>query len=366
VNQIAEDPFGNLWLATLGGLLKYDGSSFTLFDSENSPLSTNFIYAVTVDVRGDIWIGTMKGLYVYNPNGPVEFGTYTNTSPVDNFTVTKAGKYAKASFKPGVANSFPVIYQLQRGRGKHKFWPVAQVEYTSDIPSTIEITDSSDIINKYYYRICEITPDGRQRFSDPEVYTGGSTGVILVDFNYYISGSQIFFKWSTTGESFLERYEIWRSDSGSTVSSLIKITKPDTSGAEVKQYEIQIDTLIKDPIARSYSLRTVFSDSTRSTLKNIELSPEQVMLPDEFKVYQNFPNPFNPETKIRYTLPKTSHVQIRIFDVLGREIETLLNREKTAGTYELTWNAAHLPSGVYFYQLKAEDFIQTKKMILLR
>ena len=155
-------------------------------------------------------------------------------------------------------------------------------------------------------------------------------------------------------------------DSSSGVYSLIKSNKPDTSETEVRQYEIQIDTLIKDPITRSYSLRTVFSDSTRSILKNIGLSPEQVMLPDEFKVYQNFPNPFNPETKIRYTLPKTTLVRIRIYDVLGREIETLLNEEKPEDVCEQTWNASNLPSGVYFYELRAGDFIQTKKMVLLR
>ncbi len=81
---------------------------------------------------------------------------------------------------------------------------------------------------------------------------------------------------------------------------------------------------------------------------------------------QNCPNPFNPNTKIEYSIPQISQVQIKVFDVLGNDIETLVNDEKPAGTYELTWNAANLPSGVYFYRIKAGDFIQTKKMILLK
>jgi hypothetical protein len=85
-----------------------------------------------------------------------------------------------------------------------------------------------------------------------------------------------------------------------------------------------------------------------------------------FSLDQNYPNPFNPATTIRYSLPKASKVQIKIFDVLGNEIGTLVNADKPAGTYEIDWNAAKLPGGVYFYQLRAGEFVQTKKMILLK
>ena len=85
----------------------------------------------------------------------------------------------------------------------------------------------------------------------------------------------------------------------------------------------------------------------------------------EIKI-DNYPNPFNPTTTIKYSIPKTYNVLIKVFDVLGNEIETLINEEKPVGTYELNWNAANLPSGVYFYRLQAGDFVQTRKMILLK
>jgi len=88
--------------------------------------------------------------------------------------------------------------------------------------------------------------------------------------------------------------------------------------------------------------------------------------PSEFILEQNFPNPFNPSTKIKYSVPQSSNVVIKVYDILGNEIETLVNEEKPAGTYELTWYAEGLSSGVYFYQLKAGEFIQTKKMLLLK
>ena len=80
-------------------------------------------------------------------------------------------------------------------------------------------------------------------------------------------------------------------------------------------------------------------------------------LPNNFILAQNYPNPFSPLTKIKYSIPKSSNVVIKVFDILGNEIKTLANEEKQPGTYELTWNAVNLPSGVYFYQLKAGSFI---------
>ncbi|MEJ2104864.1 MAG: T9SS type A sorting domain-containing protein, partial [Ignavibacteriaceae bacterium] len=81
---------------------------------------------------------------------------------------------------------------------------------------------------------------------------------------------------------------------------------------------------------------------------------------------QNWPNPFNSSSVIRYAVPQSSNVIIKVYDILGNEIETLVNEEKPVGTYEITWTAVNLPSGAYFYQLKADDFIQTKKMMLIK
>lgn len=89
-------------------------------------------------------------------------------------------------------------------------------------------------------------------------------------------------------------------------------------------------------------------------------------LPIEFKLFQNFPNPFNPNTRIAYSIPQDVHVTLKIFDLLGNEIKTLVDELQIQNYYEIQFNPENLSSGVYFYQLKAGDFIQTKKMILLR
>lgn len=89
-------------------------------------------------------------------------------------------------------------------------------------------------------------------------------------------------------------------------------------------------------------------------------------LPSEYLLSQNFANPFNPFTKIKYSVSQTLRIQIKVYDVLGNEITTLIDEEKPAGSYEITWNALNLPSGVYFYQLKAGGFIETKKMVFIK
>ena len=88
------------------------------------------------------------------------------------------------------------------------------------------------------------------------------------------------------------------------------------------------------------------------------------VLPEEFKLFQNYPNPFNSSSVIKYSIPKSSQVTLKIFNTLGQELETLVNEQKLAGVYEVNWNAANLPSGVYFYRLQARSFFETKKMIL--
>ena len=83
-----------------------------------------------------------------------------------------------------------------------------------------------------------------------------------------------------------------------------------------------------------------------------------------FKLEQNYPNPFNPSTTINWQLPVDTFVSLKIYDVLGNEVASLVNEEKNAGSYQTEFNASNLSSGTYFYRLESGNFIQTRKMIL--
>ena len=87
---------------------------------------------------------------------------------------------------------------------------------------------------------------------------------------------------------------------------------------------------------------------------------------ETYVLQQNYPNPFNPSTTIIYQIPELSFVTLKVYDVLGNEITSLVNEEKSAGSYEVEFNASELSSGIYFYQLKLGKSIQTRKMILTK
>ncbi len=91
-----------------------------------------------------------------------------------------------------------------------------------------------------------------------------------------------------------------------------------------------------------------------------------IVLPESYRLSQNFPNPFNAGTVIEFDLPEQSYVAIEIFDLLGRRVEILVDHVKEAGYHQVTWDAADQPSGIYFYKIEARDFAQAKKMLLLK
>ena len=89
-------------------------------------------------------------------------------------------------------------------------------------------------------------------------------------------------------------------------------------------------------------------------------------LPEEFVLYQNYPNPFNPTTSIEYVVGSIEYVSLKVYDVLGNEIATLVNEEKPVGNYQLEFDGANLPSGIYYYRLETGGPSETKKMMLLK
>ena len=89
-------------------------------------------------------------------------------------------------------------------------------------------------------------------------------------------------------------------------------------------------------------------------------------IPSSFALWQNFPNPFNPTTRIRFNVPRATFTRLSIFEPLGREVATLLEAELNLGTYDVDWNARGFATGVYYYRLQAGSFVETKKLILLR
>jgi len=85
-----------------------------------------------------------------------------------------------------------------------------------------------------------------------------------------------------------------------------------------------------------------------------------------YELVQNYPNPFNPSTMIKYQIPKSGNVTLKIYDILGAEVATLVNEEKSVGRYEVNFDASSLASGVYLYRIQVNDFVDVKKMVLMK
>jgi hypothetical protein len=136
------------------------------------------------------------------------------------------------------------------------------------------------------------------------------------------------------------------------------------------------DTLILDVAIAGEVTFTVTKNSSLSFAGKVTQSEcisevvevPKPIIPDRFELMQNYPNPFNPATIIKYSIPDRRGVLVtlKVFDLLGGEVTTLVNEQKSPGIYQATFNGISLPSGIYFYQLRAGSFVQTKKLVLIK
>jgi Secretion system C-terminal sorting domain len=116
------------------------------------------------------------------------------------------------------------------------------------------------------------------------------------------------------------------------------------------------------------NLQGIFT-ATKISGSGITVSVKEVtsaIVPETFSLFQNYPNPFNPVTTISFNLPTKSFVSLKVFDILGRKVATIVSEEISAGVFSRQWNASALSSGVYFYSLQAGSFTETKKLVLLK
>jgi hypothetical protein len=156
------------------------------------------------------------------------------------------------------------------------------------------------------------------------------------------------------------------STTGSNGSYLI--TNLDAGSYAIAADKIGFNSAALNNITIDYSLGIFNSNNANLVLSDNTVTDVQTnpVLHGNFELGQNYPNPFNPSTIIKYSIPANSFVQIRVYDVIGREVSTLVKAQMNAGTYNVTFNADNMPSGIYFYRIEAGNFVQTRKMILLK
>ena len=217
----------------------------------------------------------------------------------------------------------------------------------------------------YYWRVKAWNDAGESAWSDPQLFTATAPYIELTR--------------PTGGEKFeqgLDYYLTWKDNILEDVVIQISEADPlewmvlDTTASDGGyQWEIPLDFTVGTYVIRIRSLdNPLLADSSSeafSIINPLNISPES-RLPKVFALNQNYPNPFNPSTTIRISLPKSEYVSLKVYNILGEEIRSVVNNKLLAGDYSYVFDGSNLASGIYYYRIVAGEFQAVKKMILIK
>jgi hypothetical protein len=329
--------------------------------------------SVTVWIEGpDTLYKGQTGFYrMYLANGPAEAGGYNvagrfgTMSLVDTFSVWD---YRSPN---ELTQAFPLLFPTPQDT---IYWDFA---YTAPDSVLIDTLYSCGLSIVYDH-----IPDFHDRWNFgpkfPVIITDNIVPVELVSFSSFVDQNNVTLIWVTSTERNNLGFEIQRN---TPLNPLLrgeaegrgmwaKIGFVNGSGTTIKTHSYSFKDENLSAGKYEYRLKQIDLDGTFNYSNSIEA---EITKPNEFVLEQNYPNPFNPNTTIRYSIPsvisteeRNLNVILKVFDIIGNEIATLVNEEKAAGSYEINFAASHLSSGIYFYELQAGNFIQTRKMLLMK
>jgi ligand-binding sensor domain-containing protein len=335
VRDIIEDEEGNLWFACgpevnttpagEGGLTKFDGETFTTFLSNysagkfvgagNSDLGDNYCYALTFDLQGNLWIGTKgSGVSKLSPEGT--FTNYLAQSsglPDDMINANAADT--------DIAGNVYVGFSSQGDHGAAIF--------NGSSWAKIEALDEMRI------RAIAHDSQGNIWFGDKGISESSSSGLLMFNANF-------------------TSYSFWTTKTSDIASNLINMIELDEEKGEVW-------------IATTKGISVL-----SGVLQPVAVEDRAPSVVNEFRLAQNYPNPFNPETVIEFSLDKTQHIKLSVYNTTGQLIKVIENTKKSAGIHKAHWNGTDengnlVSSGIYYYTIETDQgFSQTKKAMLIR
>jgi hypothetical protein len=266
------------------------------------------------------------------------------------------------------ASSYQVGYvKLKWKKVKNADSYNAQVSDVATFTSNLSSGSSTDTVNtiswfsedqKYYWRVQAKNMAGSGSWSDVGNFTilYGPTNLVLKNSPL----NEITLTWYFNS-TFADGTIIERKQSPQTSFSLL-----DTLKGNGNEY---VDKKVEQAQTYTYRIKaySTFGESDYSNEASLALTDvKKTDIPTVYSISQNYPNPFNPTTKIKFGLPNAGLTKLIIYDLLGREVQTLINKELETGYHEINFDAGNFTSGVYFYRIQSGDFIQTKKMILIK
>lgn len=397
VNVLAWDTAGTFMHATGTPVVRYSGpemdvlgNNISIVDGDATPSSTDH----TDFGSANIFAETVVRTFTIKNTGTTAL-TLTGSSPYITISGTNAAEFSVTSIpSPSIASGDSTSVQITFNPSAAGVRSATVSLTNNDIDenpynfsiqgtgiiSNITFTDGS-AFNQTMNPGSTNQPIGRLRLKGDA--SGASLTAASIKLNNTRTGLSNLKLWSSPDTSFGGDTQLGSTiaadpGNGNSVSFTGFSSAVDTNGI---YYFITGDDAVGSTgtvqcvIEQNNSL-TLSGGSLSGTITNAILSMEAFPLPvekmeknipTEFSLQQNYPNPFNPSTTIAFGIPERSHVTLKIYDVLGKEAATLINDEiVAAGYYTMQWNAAHMPSGVYFYKLQAGTFMATKKLVLMK
>ncbi len=371
IESLSIDNSGNIYMGLYqNGVTIFDGTNWKIFTKDNSALPDDDVRCVQTDLDGNLWVGmfygglaeydgskwsvkisgvTIKSLYL-DKNGVIWCGMFNQLTSF-NGTDTKSFQSFRAGFPSG--NILAIL---------------------SDNSNNIWISIEEEGLAKYDGSNWELFNENNSGLPDNNVaaLATDNSGNIWIGTGRYNEGAGLV-KYDGTN------WTVYNTTNSGLPDNSIKCLQIDANN------NIWIGTYSGGLAKYSGSNWTIFNKSNSGLYENLIASlamdnagnliiadggdgltiynengvvsvEEENNHPRKFYLYQNYPNPFNPTTTIKYSIPKTSNVELKVFDILGREVAELVNEEKPAGNYTLNFNASKLSSGIYFYRIKAGSY----------
>jgi photosystem II stability/assembly factor-like uncharacterized protein len=350
---------GNTWLKLSGG---FKGSSCELVYTApgNYILAQSDSGLFRSTNNGNSWLQIMSGFIsfnniVNNQSGTLyasgsypSFGVWKSTSSGLNWEVTDPNFTASVYSLCITPNGY--LFAGTAGGGVYRSFNSGSTwTQTQPYASVISLTAGP---NGYIYGCFNSVSGGQNGIYRSTDYGLNWQFMGLANTDYF------FLKSNSAGHIFA---------GGFYGSGILRSTNSGMNWYEINSgiFNRMIATLFFDNSGFGYA-GTYYGGLYKTNISTIGLINISTEIPDEFSLSQNYPNPFNPATKISFSLPKASFVKMVVFDITGKEVETLVNENLTAGSFEIDFDALKLTSGVYFYRITTDGFADTKKMVLVK
>jgi hypothetical protein len=336
---------------------------YALWDEEERGLYGSEYYAYQAFLASDSIMGVINlDMIAYDGNGDGNADVHTSSIGSTSFI---KDKMLEVNLLYGINLDLDVVpaqpYSDHQSFLDYGYGAILLIEDDNDFhPYYHTVNDLIQYFNMpYYLKMTKVSFGSLATLAQ----TTDILPVELLAFTASVKNSEVQLFWSTASELNNRGFEIERSVNDNNNFVTVGFVDGKGSSSEINYYSFLDNPQLSRANQIYYRLKQVDFDGTFSYSDVISVNFD---VPAEFVLSQNFPNPFNPSTRINYFVPKESFVNIKVYDFLGREVKTLVSENLSTGSYDVVFDAANLPSGTYFCTMIAGNFSDTKKMIVLK